>query len=69
MFVIQRAIPPAPPKVSITLKLRFPDGDDVVVAAPCRELWRGADGTAFDRKPDAHWTIVARNRPSGIVVL
>ena len=53
----------------VSMKLIFTDGTNVVVAAPTRELWAGADGVAYAVKPGANWKPVAVNRASGILIL
>lgn len=54
------------PTVLLSNKLIFPDGSEVVVGVPCRALWQGADGAAFDADPKTVWRIAASVR-NGII--
>ena len=69
VFIITRPTTMAQASLKVSYKLIFEDGTQVVLAAPLRMLWSGADGTAFDRKPDAEWRIAAKASPSGLIAL
>jgi hypothetical protein len=42
----------------MTWKVVFPDGVHIVVAAPTRLLWAGADGRAYDVARTQAWKII-----------
>jgi len=61
--------PTAPARLMLSNKVIFTDGTEMVLAAPTRLLWAGADGTAFDVKPDSPWQRMASKRSSGVITL